>query len=50
MIIHFSTIDLFRVSGDLMSVLQDVIPEAISSQKYHVNTGPILNSYRNTGI
>jgi len=38
------------VSGDFMSVLQDLIPESISGQKYRTNVGPFLNSYRNMGI
>jgi hypothetical protein len=29
-----------------MSVLQDLIPEAIPSQKYHVNAGVNLSGYR----
>jgi hypothetical protein len=34
------------VSSDFVSILQDLIPEAIiSSQKCHINMGPILNSY-----
>jgi hypothetical protein len=28
---------IFRVSCDFMTIHQDLIPEAISSQKYHVN-------------
>jgi hypothetical protein len=31
------------VFQDLRSVLQDLIPEAILSQKYHVHMGPIGN-------
>jgi hypothetical protein len=36
---------LYGVSGDLVLVLQDLIPEAISSQKCYMNMGPILNGY-----
>jgi len=36
--------------GDFMSILQDVIPEAISSQKYHMNMGLILYVYGDRGI
>jgi len=32
-----------------MLVLQDLIPEAIPSQKCHTNMGLILISYRDTG-
>jgi hypothetical protein len=28
-----------------MSVLQDVIPQVITGEKYHMNIGPILNGY-----
>jgi hypothetical protein len=38
-------IHTYRVSGDFVSVLQDLIPEVIPSQKCHMNTGPILNCY-----
>jgi hypothetical protein len=34
----------------LVSVQQDVIPRVISSQKCHMNTGPILIGYRATDI
>jgi len=33
-----------------MSVLQDLIPEVVSSQKRHMNMGPILNCYGDIGI
>jgi hypothetical protein len=33
-----------------MSILQDLIPEAIPSQKCHMNIGPILNGYGATDI
>jgi hypothetical protein len=33
------------MSNDFMSVLQDLIPEVIPSQKCHMNIGLILNSY-----
>lgn len=39
-----------RMSGDFMYVLQDLIPEAFSGQKYHVNRGPILNGHGHTVI
>jgi hypothetical protein len=34
---------LYRLSGDFMSVLQDLISEAIPCQKCHMNMGPILS-------
>lgn len=33
----------YKVSGDFVCVLQNVIAEVILSQKYHKNVGPILN-------
>jgi len=36
--------------GDFMLVLQDLVPEAIPSQKFHMNLNPIVSGYRNTGI
>jgi hypothetical protein len=38
------------MSGDVTSVLQGLIPEAIPSQRYHMNMGPIFNSYRDMSI
>jgi hypothetical protein len=38
------------MSGDFMSVLQDLIPEVIPFQKCHMNIGPILNIYGDTLI
>jgi len=37
---------LYRVSGNVMSALKDLIP----AQKYHMNMSPIVSSYRNMGI
>jgi hypothetical protein len=37
------------VSSDIFSVLQDLIVEAIPSQKCHANIYPILNSYGDLG-
>jgi hypothetical protein len=34
----------------LMSILKKLIPEVIPGQKCHINMGPILNSYGDTGI
>jgi hypothetical protein len=34
-----------RMSGDFVPVLLDLIPEAVASQKFHMNMGPILNGY-----
>jgi hypothetical protein len=34
---------LYRMSRDIMSILQNLIPEVISCQKNHMNIGPILN-------
>jgi len=41
---------LYRVSGNFMSVLQDLIPEVICSLKCHIDMSLILNSYGDTGI
>jgi len=35
------TITLYRVSQELRSLLQDLIPELILSQKRHIHMGPI---------
>jgi len=35
---------------DYESPLQDLIPEAVSSQKCHMNMGQILNCYGDTVI
>jgi hypothetical protein len=37
---------IYRMSGDFMSILQDLIPEVIPSQKCHMNMNPIINGYR----
>jgi hypothetical protein len=37
---------IYRVSGDFMSVYQDLISDIISSQKCHVNMSLILKGYR----
>jgi hypothetical protein len=37
-------------SGDFMSVLHDLIPEATPSQKCRMNMGLILNGHGNSGI
>jgi hypothetical protein len=34
-----------QMSGDLMSLLQDLIPEAVPSRKCHTDIGLILNDY-----
>jgi len=34
---------LHRVSQELRSLLQDLIPELILSKKYHTHIGPICN-------
>jgi hypothetical protein len=36
---------IYKVIYDLMSQLQERIPEVISSQKCHISIGPILSSY-----
>lgn len=41
---------VYRVSSDRIPMLQGVIPEVIPSQKYHMNTWPILNGYGTTHI
>jgi hypothetical protein len=41
---------LCRLSNDCMSVLQDLIPEAIPNEKRHMNTCPILSGYGDTGL
>jgi len=41
---------LCRMLGNFISVLKDLIPEAISSQKSPINVGPILNRYRGMDI
>jgi hypothetical protein len=38
------------VSQDLGSILQDLIPEVILSQKSQVHMGPIHNNYEAMGI
>jgi hypothetical protein len=48
--IENKTLGTYRMLGDIMSILQDLIPEAIPSQKRHMNTGLILNGYGATGI
>jgi hypothetical protein len=37
----------YIVPGEFMPKLQDIIPEVISSQKFHVNMGRVLNGYKN---
>jgi hypothetical protein len=41
---------LCRVSGDFVSIFQDLIPEVIPSQKCHMNMGPILSGYGGIGV
>jgi len=36
-------INLYRVSQELRSLLQDLIPELMLSQKRHIHMGPIGN-------
>jgi len=38
------------VSGDIMSILQHLIPEAIPGKKCHMNIGTILTCYEDVGI
>jgi hypothetical protein len=40
----------YRVSKDLRLIPQDLIPEAILSQKYNIHMGPIHNGYRTMNI
>jgi len=41
---HWATLTLtYRVSQELRSLLQDLIPELILSQKRHIHMGPIGN-------
>jgi len=35
---------LYRVSQELRSLLRDLIPDLILSQKLHIHVGPIRNS------
>ena len=35
---------LYRMSQELRSVFQDLIPELMLSQKHHIHMGPIRNS------
>jgi hypothetical protein len=39
-----------RMFSDFVSLLQDLIPEAICSQNCHVNVGSILNNYGDLGV
>jgi hypothetical protein len=39
----------YRVSGDSMLMLQDLIHQIIHSQKCYVNMGPLLNGYADMG-
>lgn len=38
------------MSGDFMSVLKDVIPQVILTQKTYLNVGLILSGYRTVDI
>jgi hypothetical protein len=38
------------MSGDFMSIVQDIIPEVIPCQKYHMNMGPIFYGHEYMGI
>jgi hypothetical protein len=38
-------IRIYRVSGDFMSTLQNLIPEIIPRQKCRMNIGPVLTGY-----
>jgi hypothetical protein len=38
------------MSGGFMPLFQDLIPDAIPSQKYRMNMGSILSRYGDTGI
>jgi len=39
--LHFGTLSIYRVSQELRSLLRDLIPELILSQKRHIHMGPI---------
>jgi hypothetical protein len=39
-------LDVYQMCGDFVSVLQDLIPEVIPSQKCHMNMCPVFSSYR----
>jgi hypothetical protein len=41
---------LYRVSHDFTLLFQEVIPKVIMSEKYAVNTGPILSGFRAISI
>jgi hypothetical protein len=41
---------MYRMSSDFMSTVQDLINEAIVSQKCNMNRGPILSCYGGTDI
>jgi hypothetical protein len=49
-LVSTDTVCLYRMSGYFMSVLQNLIPEVIPSQKCHINMDPILNGYRAVDI
>jgi hypothetical protein len=38
-------LSIYRVARDFILILQDLIPEAIPSQKCHMNMGLIWNGY-----
>jgi len=41
---------MYRVSGNFVSVLQNLMPEAIPGQECHRNMGPVLNVCGDTSI
>jgi len=50
-LLHIRGSSWYTRSQEIIPALRNLIPEAIPSQKYHMNVGPILNGYRdmNTG-
>jgi len=48
--LHTSHVFSLQVSGDFMSVLQDLIPETIPSHKRLANVGQNLSGYGDMGI
>jgi len=50
MLVMWINLNIIQVSGDFMSLFQDLTPEVILSQKCRMNMGSILNCYRDTDI
>jgi hypothetical protein len=38
------------MSGDFMSIFQDLIPKVFPSRKFNINMGAILSNYGDMGI